>query len=188
MDFSWIDIGIVVILLISTVIAVFRGFVKEVISLASLVLAFWLAITFFNQAALILPSSIDETTFSFGENEFRMSKLRASIAFATIAIGVLIAGAFLSHVLGKVARMPVLRGVDRILGAVFGFVRGAAVVVLVILVMALTNFPHSDTWDSSRLLPVFEPGAQTVIDFIPAEYSKYFSFDKAEVRASSYSL
>lgn len=188
MEFSWIDIGIVIVLLISTVIAIFRGFVKEAVSLISLVVAFWLAMTFFNQGALLLPSSIDEATFSFGTNEFEVSKLRAGIAFVSIVIGVLLAGALLNHILGKITRMPVLHGIDRVLGALFGLARGAAVVVLVILATSLTSFPRSEIWESSRLLPLFESGAQEVIDFIPPEYSKYFSFDEAEIQASSYSL
>ena len=188
MEFTWIDIGIVLILLVSTFIAIFRGFVKEVVSLASLVTAILLAVAFFDQVAHILPSGIDETTFGFGDNEFKMSKLRAVIAFTLIVAGVLIAGAFLNHVLGKIARLPVLSGVDRALGALFGFARGAAVVVLVILVAALSSFPHSETWKSSRLVPMFEVGAQTVIDFIPPEYSRYFLFDSIEPHITWYTL
>ncbi len=188
MEFTWIDFGIVIILLVSTLIAVFRGFVKEVVSLFSLVAAIWLAVAFFDQVAHLLPAGIDETTFDLGDNEFKMSKLRAVIAFASIAIGVLITGAVLNHVLGKVTRLPVLSGVDRVLGAVFGFARGGAVVVLVILVAALSSFPRSEIWESSRLLPVFEVGAQAVIDFVPPEYSRYFMLDGTESHINSYSL
>jgi len=177
-----------VILLISTVIAIFRGFVREVISLASLVAAFWLAAVFFNEVALLLPSGIDETTLRFGSNEIQMSKLRAGIAFASIVIVILVAGTLLGHILGKVTRMPVLRGVDRVFGAVFGFARGAAVVVLVILVAAMTNFPRSETWASSRLLPLFEPVVLAAIDLMPQEYARYFSLGDTEATVSSYSL
>ena len=45
MEVSWIDIGIAIILLISVGVAMFRGFVREAISLASWVAAIWLAIT-----------------------------------------------------------------------------------------------------------------------------------------------
>ena len=51
MELSWIDIGIAIILLISVGVAMFRGFVKEAISLASWVVAIWLAMTFFRQYA-----------------------------------------------------------------------------------------------------------------------------------------
>lgn len=186
MEFSWIDIGIMIILLVSVVVAMFRGFVKEAISLTSLVLAAWLAMNYFEQLALYLPADIDETTLSLGGAEIVLSKLRASIAFAVIGVGVLIAGALLNHLLGKVTRLPLLRGIDRLLGAMFGLVRGGAIVVLVILVAAMTSFPRTEIWETSRILPWFETAAQEVIRFIPPEYAKYFLFDEAGTQASLY--
>ena len=186
MDISWIDIGIVIILLMSAAVAMFRGFVKEAISLISLVLAVWLAVNYFAQLALYLPSGIDETTLSLGETEIVLSKLRAGIAFVAIVIGVLIAGALLNEVLSKITRLPVLRGIDRLLGALFGLVRGAAIIVLVILVAAMTSFPRTEIWEASRMLPLFETGAREVIRYIPPEYSKYFLFNETEPQAALY--
>ena len=185
MELSWIDIGIAVILLISIAIAIFRGFVKEAISLASWIIAIWLAVTFSNQVALFLPASIDEATFNLGTDGLEASKLRVVIAFILIIIGTLIAGALLNYILSQITQTSALRGIDRILGAFFGIVRGAALVVIVILIAALTSFPHSDTWKSSQFLPPFELVARKVIDIMPPEYSKYFSFDEAELQASS---
>ena len=104
MDFSWIDAGIVIILLVSAVVAMFRGFVKEVLSLISLVLALWLAVQYFDPLASVLPAGIDETALSLGGAEIVLDKLRVGIAFSAIAIGVLVAGAGLGHLLGKVTR------------------------------------------------------------------------------------
>ncbi len=188
MVLSWIDIGIAIILLVSVAIAIFRGFVKEAISLTSWVIAIWLAVTFSNQVALFLPASIDEATFNLGTNELKASKLRVGIAFLLIVIGTLIAGALLNYILSHVTQTRALRGIDRVLGAFFGFVRGAALVVLIILIAALTSIPHSDTWKSSQLLAPFELAARKVIEIMPPEYSKYFSFDEAEMKASSYQL
>ncbi len=186
MELSWIDIGIAIILLISVGVAMFRGFVKEAISLASWVVAIWLAMTFSSQVALFLPASIDEATFNLGSNELEASKLRVGIAFLLIVIGTLIAGALLNYILSQVTQSHALRGIDRVLGIFFGIARGAAVVVLMILVAALTSFPRSDTWQSSQLLPPFELAARKVIDFMPEEYAKYFTFDEAELQASSF--
>lgn len=188
MEFSWIDIGIMIILLVSVVIAMFRGFVKEAVSLASLILAVWLAMNYFDQLALHLPESIDETTLGLGEAEIVLSKLRASIAFAVIGVGVLVAGALLNHMLGKVTRLPVLRGIDRLLGAMFGLVRGGAIVVLVILVAAMTSVPRTEVWEASRILPWFEAAAREAVRYMPPEYAKYFLFDGAGTQASLYLL
>ncbi|MCY4420334.1 MAG: CvpA family protein [Gammaproteobacteria bacterium] len=184
MDFSWIDIAIVIILLISVVVAMFRGFVKEAISLISLVLAFWLAVNYFDQVALYLPSGIDETTLELGETQLVLNKLRAGIAFVVLVIGVLVAGALLNHLLGKITRLPVLRGIDRLFGAMFGLVRGAAIVVLVVLVAAMTSFPRTEIWEASRMMPLFETGAREVIRYIPPAYAKYFMIDAKETQVS----
>ncbi|MGI9227888.1 MAG: CvpA family protein [Gammaproteobacteria bacterium] len=188
MELSWIDLGIAIILLISVGIAMFRGFVKEAISLASWIIAIWLAMTFSSQVALFLPSSIDEATINLGTEGVEASKLRVGIAFILIIVGTLIAGSLLNYILSQLTQTRALRGIDRILGAFFGVVRGAAVVVIVILLASLTSFPRSDIWKTSQFLPPFELAARKVIDIMPPEYSKYFSFDDAELQASSYTL
>ncbi len=188
MEFSWIDIGIVFILLVSTAVAIFRGFVKEAISLASWIAAIWLAITFSSQVALFLPASIDEATFSISQSEVGVSKLRIGIAFVLIVIGTLITGALLNYILSHLTQNRALRGVDRMLGVFFGAFRGTAIIVLLILAASYTNFPLSETWKSSQILPPFEMVAKKVIEFMPPEFSKYFSLDEAAFQASAFRL
>lgn len=188
MEFSWIDIGIAFILLVSIAVAIFRGFVKEAISLASWIAAIWLAITFSNQVALFLPASIDETTFGFSQSEVEVSKLRVGIAFVLIIIGTLIAGALLNYILSHLTKNRALRGIDRLLGGFFGIFRGIVIVVLLILAASYTNFPLSDTWKSSQILPPFELAAKKAIEYMPQEFSKYFSLEDADLQASSYRL
>lgn len=184
MDLSWIDIGIVVILLISIAVAIFRGFVKEAVSLASWIIAIWLAISFFDEVALFLPQSIDEATLNIAPQELEAGKLRKAIAFVIIIIGTLIAGALLNYILSQVTQTRTLKGIDRSLGAFFGFIRGTVIIVLIILAASYTNIPLTDTWKSSQLLPPFEIGARKVIEALPPEYSKFFSLDEAEMQAS----
>ena len=186
MEFSWIDIGIAFILLVSIAVAMFRGFVKEAVSLAAWVAAIWLAVTFSHQVALFLPASIDEATFSLSQSEIEVSKLRVGIAFALIVIGTLIAGSLLNYILSHLTKNRALKGIDRILGILFGFFRGTAIVVLLILAASYTNFPLSDTWKSSQVLPPFETVAKKAIELMPEDFSKYFSLDDAELQASSY--
>ncbi len=186
MEFSWIDIGIAFILLVSIVVAIFRGFVKEAVSLASWIVAIWLAINYSNQVALFLPSSIDDATLSLPQSELEVSKLRFGIAFVLIVIGTLIAGALLNYILSHLTKNHALRGIDRLLGGFFGIFRGAAIVVLLILAASYTNFPLTDTWESSQILPPFEMMAEKVIEWMPPEFSKYFSLGEADLQASAY--
>ena len=184
MELSWIDIGIAIILLVSTAMAIFHGFVKEAISLVSWIAAVWLAVVFSGQIALFLPANLDNTTFSLGVKELEMSKLRVGIAFVSIIIGTLIVGALLNRFLSQIMQLSTIRGIDRILGAFFGAMRGAIIVVMVILAAAVTSFPRTDIWRASQLLPPFELAARKAIEFMPPEYKKYFTFGEAEIQAS----
>ena len=184
MEFSWIDIGIAIILLISIAVAIFRGFVKEAVSLTAWIAAIWLAMTFSHQVALFLPASIDEASLSLPKSEVEVSRLRYGIAFVLIIIGTLIAGALLNYILSHFTKNRVLRGVDRLLGGIFGFFRGTAIIVLLILAASYTNFPLSETWKSSQVLPPFEMVAKKAIELMPPEFSKYFSLGEAELQAS----
>ena len=186
MELSWIDIGIIIILLISIAIAIFRGFVKEAVSLASWIAAIWLAMTFSHQVALFLPASIDEASISLSQADVEVSKLRVGIAFVLIIIGTLIAGALLNYILSHLTKNRALRGIDRMLGAFFGFFRGTAIIVLLILAASYTNFPLSETWKSSQILPPFELVAKKAIEFMPPEFSKYFSLGGHDLQASLY--
>lgn len=186
MEISWIDIGIVFILLVSVAVAMFRGFVKEAISLASWIAAIWLAITFSHQVALFLPASIDEAALTLDQATAEVSKLRVGIAFVLIVIGTLIAGSLLNYILSHLTKNRALKGIDRILGIFFGIFRGTAIVVLLILAASYTNFPLSDTWKASQVLPPFEMVAKKAIEFMPPEFSKYFSLDGADLQASAY--
>ena len=51
---NWADIAILTIIGISAVISLFRGFVREALSLAGFALAVWISISFYNQAADLL--------------------------------------------------------------------------------------------------------------------------------------
>ncbi len=186
MELSWIDIGIIIILLISIAIAIFRGFVKEAVSLASWIAAIWLAMTFSHQVALFLPTSIDEASISLSQADVEVSKLRVGIAFVLIIIGTLIAGALLNYILSHITKNRALRGIDRLLGGFFGFFRGTAIIVLLILAASYTNFPLSETWKSSQILPPFELLAKKAIEIMPSEFSKYFSLGEPDLQASHY--
>ena len=178
MEFSWIDIGIVVIFLLSITVAVLRGFVKEVFSLGTWVAAVWLAVTFCDRVALLLPAGIDDPDTGVPGS----GQLRTIIAFSLILVGTWVVGTLLNVVVGKIVDMSGARILDRVLSFFFGLVRGAAVVVLMVLAMTafFTSFPYSEAWNTSQLLPPFEWAARKVVEFMPAEYSEYFPYNEIE--------
>ena len=173
-DITWIDIIIVVIFLISTTIALLRGFVREAISIATWVAAIWLALSQSEQVSFLLPEAIDSASFSFGDKEYG-NNIRVGIAFVLIMVGVLVFGALINFVLSQVMKAQILKGVDRMLGMVFGILRASVItVILIMTASAFTTLPESSTWKTSRLIKPFEKAAVWVVQQLPDRYAQQF--------------
>jgi len=174
---SWLDIIIVLVIVISALIGFTRGFVKEAVSVITWVAAIWLAVAFSGDLAAWLPQSLERAAFSLGGTDFEIRNMRVGIAFVLIAIATLIVGAVINLLLAKVTRAQVVKGADRFLGLAFGIVRGAAVIVIMVLAAGLTRAPLSDWWREARLLPPFEQTAIRIVELLPADIARHFSWN-----------
>ncbi len=175
-DITWIDIIIVVIFLISTTIALLRGFVREAVSIATWIVAIWLALRYSEQVSFLLPSVIDSANFSLGESGYG-SNLRAGISFVLIMVGTLVFGALINYVLSQIMKTYILRGVDRVLGLFFGLARASIIItILIMTAAALTALPQSSSWKTSSLIKPFEYAAVWVVQRLPDRYAQHFKF------------
>ena len=173
-EITWIDIIIVVIFLISTTIALLRGFVREAVSIVTWVAAIWLALTQSEQVSYLLPEAIDSASFSFGEKEYG-TNIRVGIAFVLIMVGVLVFGALINFVLSQIMKAQILKGVDRMLGMLFGLLRASVITtILVMTASAFTTLPQTSTWQSSKLIKPFEKTAAWVVNHLPEQYAQQF--------------
>ena len=155
-----IDIGIIALVFLSSVIGIFRGFVREVLSLVALVAAFYIAWTF--QGELL-------THLSFIEPEL----LRKVAAFLGIFFIVLVGFSLINYVIAKLMDSTGLSGTDRLLGVIFGVIRGAAIVMILIVLSGLTPIPDSNPWKKSTLIPHFQQAGQWLKGYLPADFAKY---------------
>ena len=78
--------------------------------------------------------------------------LQTAIGFAIVFVAVLVAGALAQRFLGGLVESTGLTGTDRTLGLVFGTVRGAAV-VLVALILLRPFAESRDWWAESLIAP-----------------------------------
>lgn len=139
----FIDWTILVILVVSSLISIRRGFTKEAMSLASWVAALLIARLFSDNLASLLTSWISNDAY------------RYTAAFVILFIVTLIVGSLINHLLGEFVRMTGLSGTDRILGIVFGLLRG---IVIVVAILALGQlFALDQFWQESVLVPYFDP-------------------------------
>lgn len=144
MSLMWLDWLLLSIVVISALISLKRGFVKESLSLLIWFVAFVVALVFHQQAGLLLEPYIESPS------------LRKSTAVLLLFIASLLLGSLLLFVIHKLIAVTGLSGLDRLLGVVFGALRGVVVVVL-LLILAQWLLPVSEEqwWNSSSLIPHF---------------------------------
>jgi membrane protein required for colicin V production len=141
---NWADWTILAIVAISTLIGLSRGFVREVLSMLTWVAAFIVATMFRDELAPLLSNLVDTPS------------LQVIAAFAILFIFTLLAGAGLNMTLSAFVEATGLSGTDRVLGMVFGLLRGGVVVMaLLILAPALVPVEEDGWWQQSALIPHF---------------------------------
>src|SRR6476661_2189545 len=145
-----VDYLIVLVLVVSVAVGFWRGFVKEALSLLTLLVAIWLAWRF---AALVEPKL---------SNWAADQEVRIWIARGFIFALVLVVGALASWVARQLIRHTGLTGVDRMLGGAFGFARGVLIVGLLVLALDFLDLDQDGWWQSARFRPYAEQVAAAV--------------------------
>ncbi|MDT8405704.1 MAG: CvpA family protein [Methylococcales bacterium] len=152
----WVDYAIVSLIGISLIIGFLRGFLREAFALVIWIAATWIGLTFSRELSALLTSVVAQPS------------LRIALAFGLLFVVTLIIGAIISFLLGELIKKTGLSGLDRLLGMVFGVVRGAVVVALIILLAGLTPLPEDPWWRESTLIPPFQSLATWLKQHIPS--------------------
>lgn len=164
MTMSLIDIAVIVVVIISALISLWRGFAREILSLANWTAAVVLSMRFGESMAAMMPASLESAS------------VRSVAGFALIFVGTLLVGAIINIFVGMFITRIGLGGTDHVLGMLFGAVRGAAVVTLAVLLAGLTTLPKDPVWQKSRALPYFQSLAEQVITYLPPNLAAQFNF------------
>jgi membrane protein required for colicin V production len=135
------DILIAVVVVVSVLIGFVRGFVKEAISIASLLIAIWAAAYFGPDVGEISEKWISST------------ELQTWFGRILIFVVVLTIGGLIGWGLSKLVRLSVLSGTDRVLGMIFGFGRSALIVGLLVIGGQFAGFDNDSWWKDSILIP-----------------------------------
>lgn len=141
---SGIDYLILGIIVISATIGIWRGFVREALSLIVWVAAFWLAYAWASTLEVMLVDLLADQA------------VRIIICFVVLFLMVHVAGFVLSRLLSSLIRSIGLKGVDRVAGAGFGFVRGFIAVVALVLLVDMTPLTQHEAWQQSITVPMFK--------------------------------
>ncbi len=160
----WVDLVILGIILVSTIISLIRGFIREAFSLAVWILAFWVSWTFFRDLSVRLEPWIQTPS------------VRLGVAFAGLMVLSLVIGGLINYLVIRLIQSTGLSGSDRFIGMIFGAARGVLVVAVLVLLAGLTPVPADPWWQESKLIPYFEELALWLRDMLPPEVADKFQF------------
>lgn len=163
--FDYVVLGII---LVSVLLSIIRGFVRESLSLAGWIVAFVVASSFTVDFEPMLPSEIG------GES------IRLLAAFFVLFLSVLIVAVLITKLLSALIKNVGLGFIDRFLGAVFGFLRGLLAVTVLILIAGLTALPQQSFWQQALLSQPLESVAMKVMPWLPKGISSRIDFEGNE--------
>lgn len=162
---NWADWAIVAVLAVSTLIGVWRGFVREALSLAVWVVAFIVAMLFYSALGPWFGRWVDTLS------------LQLLLAWVTLFVGTLLLGGLVNFLLVTIVHATGLGGTDRLLGMLFGFARGLLVVLALLIVLpGILPVTRDDWWLESALIPhflAFDSQARDLADAV-VRFLKYF--------------
>ncbi len=136
------DWVIIVVLSLSTLLSLWRGFAREALSLAGWVAAFVIANLFVDEMASLLAGWIVNIAG------------RYVTSYAILFVGTLIVAGVLVKLTAQVVRVTGLTVLDRVLGTVFGFTRGVILILAAVFILRQLVPPGDLQWlHQSQLMP-----------------------------------
>lgn len=160
MVFNWFDILLLVIIGVTVIIGIIKGFLRQIIGLLAVILGLLLAIKYYSYAGDI---------FGFIRNEIFAQLL----GFFLIFMAVLCVGWVINILLAKAIRGP-FKSMNRLLGAGLGFVKG--VIICTVVVFGFLVFPvNTKALENSQLAPYCIEIANITYNLIPQELKDKFS-------------
>jgi len=162
---TWLDYAVLGVMAASIVWGLWRGLVREVMSLAGWVIAFLAANLFAGPLGETLPQSIPRP------------ELRVAAAFVAIFVATLVVTTLVAVLLSRIVKAAGLGGLDRLLGALFGTARGLLVVLAAVLLAGLTPLPRKPFWTESASGASLAGAALALKRWLPPSLAERLRYD-----------
>lgn len=158
-----IDLIALAIIALSCVLGLMRGFVREAMSLAGWLLAFYGARTFAPEVGAVLPG-------------IESASLRYAAALVLIFVTVLLAVSLASMLLRGMVNLAGLGAYDKAVGVVFGLARALLVLLLLTVVAGLSALPKTQAWQGSWSHTWLESAVLYLKPWLPQDLAALIQF------------
>lgn len=159
LDLNWIDYTILGIILISLLIGVVRGFICEVISLITWIVALALAFKY---------ASVLATHFAFIKSQTGAYAL----AFGLIFVVILIIGITINVLVQQLWHRTGMPVADRLLGLLLGIARGIVIIAFILLFVSASPLQEEPVVKKSQFIPLFKPVVVWLRDILPEKITQ----------------
>ena len=158
---TFVDWTLLAILGLSLAIGAWRGLVFEVLSVFVWIAAFVLAQWFAPDVAAKLPM--------VGTAQ----SLRYAAGFVLVFVGTAFVAGLLVQLIKKMVASVGLRPVDRTLGAIFGLLRGAILLLAIAVVTNMTALRNQADWQASQGATMLTELLTKLKPLLPQDFGKY---------------
>ena len=153
-ELDWVFL---VIVLLSTLLGVSRGMIRELFALVGWVAAFFVSLYFATDLAAILPMK-----------EHLGLMVRTLIAVILIVVGCVFAAGLIGKIIRRFLSSISIGAEDSFLGCLFGFLRGILIVGILVFFASMSQFLTRQLWwKNSEFVPYVEKGISVCSPYIP---------------------
>jgi membrane protein required for colicin V production len=152
---NWLDVVILIAIGLSALLGLVRGLLRELIALAGWIVAVVLAIRYAEPLGALLPL------------QAAWPALKTLLGGAIIVVACVFAAALVGWIVRRLLRAARLSAADRVLGGVFGVLRGVLIVLVMVLFAGGTPFARQPAWSESLLLPWAQRAVQVAAPWLP---------------------
>lgn len=159
------DYVVLAVVTLSVILGLFRGMVREVMSLVNWAVAFYVANHY--GADLIVYLEWTETL---------SPAMKALVGCAAAFLASMLVGAVLMGLLGRIISAAGLGFLDRGLGAVFGLGRGVLIVLILVTAGGFTSLPKQAFWRDAMLSPYAVDAVRELKPHLPESVAKWVRY------------
>ena len=145
LNFNVLDLIFIVTIIISLIIGIFRGLVREILSLGSWVMAFVMTYLYGSLIAIYINDIFRNVTLSY------------FLAYIGVFLATLIFMSLISKGIGKIFSLSGLKGIDRVFGGLFGISRAFLIISGVLIFAPMTKIAEKPWYQESIVIPYIEP-------------------------------